>query len=83
MKEQIKEICNKLNREQLSVHGATEELLNLFSVSGCSLDELKMLKDHYADRTDRQGKSKNYREAHEDDIRKGTVEHIIAIVNNR
>lgn len=33
MKEKIKEICNKLNREQLSVHGATEELLNLFSVS--------------------------------------------------
>lgn len=35
MKEQIKEICNKLNREQLSVHGATEDLFNLFSVSKC------------------------------------------------
>jgi hypothetical protein len=33
MKEKINEICNKLNREQLSVQGATEELLNLFSVS--------------------------------------------------
>jgi hypothetical protein len=33
MKDKIKEICNKLNREQLSVHGATEELLVLFSVS--------------------------------------------------
>ena len=32
MKDKIKEICNKLNREQLSVHGATEELLILFSV---------------------------------------------------
>lgn len=32
MKEKINEICNKLNREQLSVQGATEELLNLFSV---------------------------------------------------
>ena len=29
MRDKIKEICNKLNREQLSVHGATEELLNL------------------------------------------------------
>ena len=34
MKERIEEICNKLNREQLSVFGATQELLNLFSVSG-------------------------------------------------
>jgi hypothetical protein len=33
MKEKINEICNKLNRDQLSVQGATEELLNLFSVS--------------------------------------------------
>jgi len=32
MKDKIKEICNKLNREQLSVHGATEELLILFGV---------------------------------------------------
>lgn len=39
MKEKIKEICNKLNREQLSVHGATEELLNLFSVSKRQLIE--------------------------------------------
>jgi len=33
MKDKIKEICNKLNREQLSVHAATEDLLNLFSAS--------------------------------------------------
>jgi len=33
MKEKIEEICNKLNREQLSVVGATAELLDLFSVS--------------------------------------------------
>lgn len=33
MKEQIEEICNKLNREQLSVYGATNELLNLYNVS--------------------------------------------------
>tara|TARA_R110000787_G_scaffold284958_2_gene399393 strand:- start:186 stop:395 length:210 start_codon:yes stop_codon:yes gene_type:complete len=33
MKNKIEEICNKLNREQLSVYGATEELLILFSVS--------------------------------------------------
>jgi hypothetical protein len=33
MKNKIEEICNKLNREQLSVFGATEELLILFSVS--------------------------------------------------
>ncbi len=36
MKDKIKEICNKLNREQLSVHGATEELLILFGVSNCT-----------------------------------------------
>ena len=33
MKDKIEEICNKLNREQLSVFGATNELLDLFSVS--------------------------------------------------
>ena len=33
MKNKIEEICNKLNREQLSVFGATEELLILFSAS--------------------------------------------------
>ena len=33
MKKQIEEICNKLNREQLSVFGATNELLNLYNVS--------------------------------------------------
>lgn len=39
MKKKIEEICNKLNRQQLSVFGATEELLNLFSVSGSLLVE--------------------------------------------
>tara|TARA_R110002074_G_scaffold67007_1_gene157999 strand:- start:728 stop:931 length:204 start_codon:yes stop_codon:yes gene_type:complete len=33
MKNKIEEICNKLNREQLSVYSATEELLILFNVS--------------------------------------------------
>jgi hypothetical protein len=33
MKDKIEEICNKLNREQLSVYGATNELLILFNVS--------------------------------------------------
>ena len=33
MKNKIEDICNKLNREQLSVFGATKELLILFSVS--------------------------------------------------
>ena len=33
MKKQTEEICNKLNREQLSVFGATNELLNLYNVS--------------------------------------------------
>ena len=57
MKDKIKEICNKLNREQLSVHGATEELLVLFSVGksvvcgncdgwGYTVDENGRRKDH-------------------------------------
>ena len=33
MKDKINEICNKLNREQLSVYGATNELFDLFVVS--------------------------------------------------
>jgi len=33
MKDKINEICNKLNREQLSVYGATNELFDLYSVS--------------------------------------------------
>tara|TARA_R110000782_G_scaffold36269_1_gene86349 strand:- start:13 stop:222 length:210 start_codon:yes stop_codon:yes gene_type:complete len=33
MKDKINEICNKLNREQLSVYGATNELFDLFAVS--------------------------------------------------
>lgn len=44
MKDKIKEICNKLNREQLSVHGATEELFLLFSVVGRS-EQLKAFVD--------------------------------------
>ena len=32
MKDKIKEICERLNREQASVHGATNELFDLFSV---------------------------------------------------
>ena len=32
MKEKINEICSKLNRDQLSVYGATEALFNLFSL---------------------------------------------------
>jgi len=32
MKEKIKEICNKLNREQISVQGATEQLFDLYNV---------------------------------------------------
>jgi len=31
-KEKIKEICNKLNREQISVQGATEQLFDLYNV---------------------------------------------------
>ena len=38
MKDKIEEICNKLNREQLSVYGATNELLILFNVSNCAHD---------------------------------------------
>lgn len=33
MKEKIKEICERLNREQASVYGATNELFDLFVVS--------------------------------------------------
>ena len=32
MKEKIKEICERLNRDQASVYGATNELFDLFSV---------------------------------------------------
>ena len=50
MKNKIEEICNKLNREQLSVYGATEELLILFSVSNsdckhryCHVEEIAVV----------------------------------------
>ena len=43
MKEQIEEICNKLNRDQLSVFGATEQLFDLYSVSNCALFENEKL----------------------------------------
>jgi hypothetical protein len=33
MKDKINEICNKLNREQLSIYGATNELFDLCVVS--------------------------------------------------
>ena len=33
MKDKINEICNKLNREQLSVYAATNEWFDLFDVS--------------------------------------------------
>ena len=36
MKDKIKEICERLNREQASVHGATNELFDLFNVVGQS-----------------------------------------------
>ena len=36
MKDKIKEICNKLNREQISVQGATEQLFDLYNVVGQS-----------------------------------------------
>ena len=35
MKDKIKEICERLNREQASVHGATNELFDLFNVVSC------------------------------------------------
>jgi len=41
MKKEIEEICNKLNREQLSVFEATNELLNLFSVMCSAGDEVR------------------------------------------
>lgn len=34
MKDKIKEICNKLNREQISVQVATEQLFDLYNVVG-------------------------------------------------
>ena len=53
MRDKIEEICNKLNREQLSVFGATNELLDLFSVSErhlieSILDDVKQSHSEYA-----------------------------------
>ena len=45
MKDKINEICNKLNREQLSVYGATNELFDLFAVSQQRELLIKELKD--------------------------------------
>jgi hypothetical protein len=44
MKDKIKEICNKLNREQISVQGATEQLFDLYNVVGQS-EQLKAVEE--------------------------------------
>ena len=47
MKDKIKEICNKLNREQISVQGATEQLFDLYNVVGQS-EQLKKNKPFFS-----------------------------------
>ena len=44
MKEQILEICNKLNRMQITVSEAQEQLLDLFAVSNSACTNKKELK---------------------------------------
>jgi len=52
-------------------------------VSGISLEELKNLKEVYKERKERSGKATSYREAHDEQIREGVIDHLIALINYR
>lgn len=55
----------------------------LHLVSGISLEELKSLKEVYKERKERSGNATSYKEAHEDQIREGVIDHLIALINYR
>lgn len=57
--------------------------LNIDLVSGISLEQLKLQKECYRERKERNGKATAYGEAHNDEIREGVIDHLIALINYR
>jgi hypothetical protein len=56
---------------------------NIDLVSGISLEQLKLQKECYRERKERNGKATAYGEAHMDEIREGVIDHLIALCNYR
>ena len=60
-----------------------EEQCNIDLVSGCSKEQLKLQKECYRERKVRNGNATAYGEAHNDEIREGVIDHLIALLNYR
>tara|TARA_R110001599_G_C12220638_1_gene657290 strand:- start:404 stop:646 length:243 start_codon:yes stop_codon:yes gene_type:complete len=55
----------------------------LHLVSGISIEELKRLKEVYKERKESNGKATAYKEAADDEIREGVIDHLLALINYR
>tara|TARA_R110002167_G_scaffold355083_1_gene569287 strand:- start:359 stop:589 length:231 start_codon:yes stop_codon:yes gene_type:complete len=73
----------KEHSEDLEKRRKEAKALHIGSVSGISLEQLKLQKECYRERKERNGKATAYGEAHTDEIREGVIDHLIALCNYR
>ena len=83
------ELCNDQgfladsDKEMIAELNYVIDQLSLHLVSGISIEELKRLKEVYKERKESNGKATAYKEAADDEIREGVIDHLLALINYR
>ena len=66
--------------EQCNIDIVSKSLPTKEDVSGISLEQLKLQKECYRERKERNGKATAYRDAYDDEIREIVIDHLIALI---
>lgn len=70
--------------EEYDFEAVAEEIVkDCFTNGVFYLSELKLLKDVYLEREEKAYQVRDYRQSHEDSIRRGVIEHIISMQNKK